>query len=95
MAGWHLNRGHLTLHGSEESLLEPIMRGPPSQLEREPPPPNRGRRPPLGPWGGGGLAQGLGTRLFAFGGAYWPLATAHSDPLWARMCFGCVNGAPG
>ena len=32
----------------------------------------------------GGLAQGLGIRLFAFGGAYWPLATAHSDPLWAR-----------
>ena len=45
--------------------------------------------------GGGGLAQGLGIRLFAFGGAYWPLATAHSDPLWARTCFGCVNGAPG
>ena len=49
--------------------------------------------------GGGGLAQGLGIRLFirlfAFGGACWPLATAHSDPLWARMCFGCVNRAPG
>ena len=45
--------------------------------------------------GGGGLAQGLGIRLFAFGGAYWPLTTAHSDPLWARTCFGCVNGAPG
>ena len=44
--------------------------------------------------GGGGLAQGLGIRLFAFGGAYWPLATAHSDPLWVRKCFGCVNGAP-
>ena len=44
---------------------------------------------------GGGLAQGLGIRLFAFGGAYWPLATAHSDPLWAQTCFGCVNGAPG
>ena len=41
--------------------------------------------------GGGGLAQGLGIRLFAFGGAYWPLATAHSDPLWAQMCFGCVK----
>ena len=38
--------------------------------------------------GGGGLAQGLGIRLFAFGGAYWPLATAHSDPLWARTCRG-------
>ena len=44
--------------------------------------------------GGGGLAQGLGIRLFAFGGAYWPLATAHSDPLWVRTCLGCVNGAP-
>ena len=30
--------------------------------------------------GGGGGGQGLGIRLFAFGGAYWPLATAHSDP---------------
>ena len=45
--------------------------------------------------GGGGLAQGLGVRLVAFGGAHWPLATAHSDPLWAQTCFGCVNGAPG
>ena len=45
--------------------------------------------------GGGGLAQGLGIWLFAFGGACWPLATVHSDPLWARTCFGCVNGAPG
>ena len=45
--------------------------------------------------GGGGLAQSLGTGLFAFGGAYWPLATAHSDPLWVRTCFGCVNRAPG
>ena len=35
-------------------------------------------------WGGGGGAQGLGIGLFAFGGAYWPLATAHSDPLWIR-----------
>ena len=39
-------------------------------------------------WGGGRqggvLAQGLGIRLFAFGGAYWPLTTAHSDPLWAE-----------
>ena len=25
-------------------------------------------------WEGGGLAQGLGIYLFAFGGAYWPLA---------------------
>ena len=39
---------------------------------------------------GGDLAQGLGIRLFAFGGAYWPVATAHSDPLWVRTCFGCV-----
>ena len=44
---------------------------------------------------GGGLAQGLSIRLFAFDGAYWPLATAHSDPLWARTCFGRVNGASG
>ena len=42
-----------------------------------------------------GLAQGLGIRLFSFGGTYWPLATAHSDPLWVRTCFGCVNGASG
>ena len=33
---------------------------------------------------GGGVAQGLGMRLFAFGGAYWPPATAHSDPLCPR-----------
>ena len=33
---------------------------------------------------GGGLAQGLGIRLFTFGGAYWPFATAHSDSLWVR-----------
>ena len=45
--------------------------------------------------GGGGGAQGLGIKLFAFGGAYWPLATAHSDPLWVRTCFGHVNEAPG
>ena len=47
--------------------------------------------------GGGGLAQGLGIRLFAFGGAYWPLATVHSDPPWARTCFGCggVGGGGG
>ena len=43
----------------------------------------------------GGLAQGLGICSFAFGGAYWPLATAYSDPLWVRTFFGCVNGAPG
>ena len=42
-----------------------------------------------------GLAQGLSVRLFAFGGASWPLTTAHSDPLWTRTWFGCVNGAPG
>ena len=41
--------------------------------------------------GGGDLAQGLGITLFAFGGAYRPLATAHSDPLWARTCFGCLG----
>ena len=35
--------------------------------------------------GGGGrgeLARGLGRKLFSFGGAYWPLATELSDPLW-------------
>ena len=40
--------------------------------------------------------RGFGTRpryLFVYG-AYWPLATAHSDPLWVRTCFGCVNRAP-
>ena len=41
--------------------------------------------------GRGGVAQGLGIRLFAFGGAHWPLATAHSDPPCARTCFGRVN----
>ena len=45
--------------------------------------------------GGGGLAQGLGIRLFAFGGACWPLATDHSDPLWVRTFFGCVNRGGG
>ena len=44
--------------------------------------------------GGGGGAQGHGFTLFAFGSANWPLATAHSDPLWIQTCFGCVNGAP-
>ena len=50
------------------------------------------------PWVTGGrgvLARGHGFGLFTFGGAYWPLATAHSDSLWVRTCFGCVNGAPG
>ena len=37
--------------------------------------------------GVGGLARGHGVGLFAFGGAYWPLALAHSDPLWVRTCF--------
>ena len=44
---------------------------------------------------GGGVARGHGFGLLAFGGAYWPLTTAHSDPLWVRTCSGCVNGAPG
>ena len=48
-------------------------------------------RPPLQARGGGG-GQGLGNRLFAFGGAKWPLATAHSYPLGVRMCFCCVPG---
>ena len=33
--------------------------------------------------GGRGLARGQGAGLFAVGGALWPLATVHSDPLWA------------
>ena len=37
--------------------------------------------------GGGGVARGHGVGLFAFGGADWPLAPAHSDPLWVRTCF--------
>ena len=45
--------------------------------------------------GGGGLKGGGGGWHKAFGGAYWPLATAHSDPLWVRTCFGRVNEAPG
>ena len=32
--------------------------------------------------GGGGLARGHGVGLLAFGGAYWPLTTAHPDPLF-------------
>ena len=43
-------------------------------------------------WGGGGVAQGLSIQLFAFCAAYWPLATAHSDPLWARTCLGGGGG---
>ena len=45
--------------------------------------------------GGGGWPQGLGIELFAFGDAYWPLTTAHSDPLWVRTCFGCVHSGGG
>ena len=48
-----------------------------------------------GPGGGGGLARGHGVSLLASGGAFWPLATAHSDPLWVQTCVGRVNGAPG
>ena len=44
-------------------------------------------------WGGGG-ARDHGAGLFAAGGAYWPLATVHSGPLWIRAWFGCVNRAP-
>ena len=42
--------------------------------------------------GGGGVAQGLGIRLFAFGGAYWPLATARgggvreAEGVCVRVC---------
>ena len=55
----------------------------------------RGRKAAVQVGGGGGLARGHGVGMFAFGGAYWPLATAHSDPLWARTCFGCVNVSTG
>ena len=60
-----------------------------SKMQATPPP-----RPPQG----GGVARGHGAGVFAFGGAYWPLATAHSDPLWVRTCFSlcqrrvCVPG---
>ena len=43
----------------------------------------------------GGLARGHGVSLFAFGGAYWPLALAHSDPLWVQTCVGRVKGVGG
>ena len=46
------------------------------------------------PGGGGGVARGHGVGLFAFGGAYWPLAIVHSDPPWVRTCCGHANGAP-
>ena len=49
-----------------------------------------GGRGSVGGWGGWHEATVL---VCAFGGAYWPLALAHSDPLWVRTCFGCVNGA--
>ena len=41
--------------------------------------------------GAGGGAPDHSFGLRAFGGAYWALATAHSDPLWVRTCFGCVK----
>ena len=49
---------------------------------------------PRASMGGGGVAQGLGIYLFAFGSAYWPLATAHSDPLGAEHVL-VVSMAPG
>ena len=42
--------------------------------------------------GGGGVARGHGAGLGAFGGAHWPLATAHPGPLWVRTWFGCGGG---
>ena len=58
--------------------------------------------------GRGGLARGRGAGWFAVGGAYWPLATVHSDPLWVphpltgplpqhpQMCpRGCISGLDG
>ena len=44
--------------------------------------------------GEGGLAPGHCVGWFAFGGAHWPLALAHSDPLWGQTCFGCVQRSP-
>ena len=44
-------------------------------------------------WGGG--MRPWFWLVLRFGGAYWPLALAHPDPLWVRTCFGSVNGAPG
>ena len=60
-----------------------------------PAPPNADVGLPPPPTGGRGWHKAPRLGLFAFGGAYWPLATARSDPLWVRTCFGCVNGAPG
>ena len=36
--------------------------------------------------GRGGFAQGLGIRLVAFGGAYWPLATGGGGAEWGTRC---------
>ena len=73
----------------------PATRADLTQTAPDPAPLQRVPRVSRCPLQRGGLAQGLGIRLCAFGGADWPLATAHSDPLWARTCFGCVNRAPG
>ena len=73
-------------HGSQGPTQRPAWPSPSHHRDHHLPKP---------PGAGGGMAQGLGIQLCAFGGAYRPLATAHSDPLWARTCFGCVNGAPG
>ena len=94
-----------------KSLAHPVANRPQLRGHNPPPPvqqaficsasvpaPGGGLRPGHGSVTsrrGGSLARGHGAGLFAFGGAHWPLATAHSDPLWVRTCFGCVNGAPG
>ena len=46
------------------------------------PPAPEGPNSPLGLSVLGGLARGHGVGLFAFGGAYWTLARAHSGSLW-------------
>ena len=46
-------------------------------------------------YGGGVWHEAMVLVCFAFGGAYWPLAIVHSDPLWVRTCLGCVNRASG
>ena len=74
--------------GSPSSIVGYMPGGRPVRIWN----PN-GVRKPLGVWRGGGGWHNI--RFFAFGGAYCPLASAHSDPLWVRTCFGRVNGAPG
>ena len=90
--GWKvLGRAeHCPAPGALEGAELPV-----NALRRRGPEGYTAHRPLLELRGKEGLARGHGVGLFAFGGAYWPLAPAHSDPLWVRTCFGCVNEAPG